>query len=64
MANIGISGTTDITQIDPESSAFVQDIQKLLANNDFNRLFNRLGDRAALGYGDRLAGSPAGRIKP
>ena len=63
MANIGISGTTDITQIDAESSAFVQDIQKLLANSDFNRLFNRLGDRAALGYGDRLAGSPAGRIK-
>ena len=63
MANIGISGTVDITQVDPESSAFVQDIQKLLANSDFNKLFNRLGDRAALGYGDRLAGSIAGRIK-
>jgi len=62
MANIGISGTTDITQIDPESSAFVQDIQKLLANSDFNALFNRLGDRAATGYGDTLAGSPMGRI--
>jgi hypothetical protein len=62
MANIGISGTTDITQIDPESSAFVQDIQKLLANSDFQRLFQRLGDRAATGYGDRLAGSPAGSI--
>ena len=62
MANIGISGTTDITQIDTESSAFVQDIQKLLANSDFNTLFNRLGDRAATGYGDALAGSIAGRI--
>ena len=26
--NIGQSGVTDITQVDPESSAFVQDIQK------------------------------------
>ena len=60
--NIGQSGTVDITQVDPESSAFAQDIQKLFANGDFSRLFNRLGDRAATGYGDRLAGSPAGSI--
>ena len=60
--NIGQSGTVDITQVDPDSSAFVQDIQKLFANGDFQALFNRLGDRAATGYGDRLAGSPAGSI--
>ncbi len=60
--NIGQSGVTDITQVDPESSAFAQDIQKLFANGDFQALFNRLGDRAATGYGDRLAGSPAGSI--
>ena len=59
---IGQSGVTDITQVDPESSAFVQDIQKLFADSEFGALFNRLGDRAATGYGDRLAGSPAGRI--
>ena len=59
---IGQSGVTDITQVDPESSAFAQDIQKLFANGDFQALFNRLGDRAATGYGDRLAGSPAGSI--
>jgi len=59
---IGQSGVTDITQIDPDSSAFVQDIQKLFADSEFGALFNRLGDRAATGYGDRLAGSPAGRI--
>ena len=60
--NIGQSGVTDITQVDPESSAFAQDIQKLFANSEFQALFNRIGDRAATGYGDRLAGSPAGRI--
>ena len=59
---IGKSGVTDITQVDPESSAFAQDIQKLFADGDFQVLFNRLGDRAATGYGDTLAGSPAGRI--
>ena len=59
---IGKSGVTDITQVDPESSAFAQDIQKLFADGDFQALFNRLGDRAATGYGDTLAGSPAGRI--
>ena len=59
---IGQSGVTDITQVDPESSAFAQDIQKLFANGDFQSLFMRLGDRAATGYGDTLAGSPAGRI--
>jgi len=60
--NIGQSGTVDITQIDKDSSAFVQDIQKLFADSEFSALFNRLGDRAATGYGDRLAGSPAGRL--
>ena len=60
--SIGESETVDITQVDPESSAFAQDIQKLFANSDFGTLFMRLGDRAATGYGDTLAGSPAGRI--
>lgn len=60
--NIGQSGTVDITQVDPESSAFAQDIQKLFANSEFGALFRRLGDRAATGYGDRLAGSPLGRF--
>ena len=60
--NIGQSGVTDITQVDPESSAFAQDIQKLFADGDFQALFMRLGDRAATGYGDALAGSPAGRL--
>jgi len=60
--SIGESGTVDITQVDAESSAFAQDIQKLFANSDFQTLFMRLGDRAATGYGDTLAGSPAGRI--
>lgn len=59
---IGRSGVVDITQVDPESSAFAQDIQELFAKGDFQSLFNRLGDRAAIGYGDTLAGSPAGRI--
>ena len=59
---IGQSGVTDITQVDPESSAFAQDIQKLFADSEFGALFRRLGDRAATGYGDKLAGSPAGRI--
>ena len=59
---IGQSGVTDITQVDPESSAFAQDIQKLFANSEFGALFRRLGDRAATGYGDKLAGSPAGRL--
>ena len=59
---IGRSGVVDITQIDPESSAFAQDIQKLFADGDFQALFNRLGTRAATGYGDTLAGSPAGRL--
>ena len=60
--SIGESETVNITQVDPESSAFAQDIQKLFANSDFGTLFMRLGDRAATGYGDTLAGSPAGRI--
>jgi hypothetical protein len=60
--NIGQSDTVDITQVDGESSAFAQDMQKLFANNEFNQLFRRLGERAARGYGDTLAGSPAGRI--
>jgi len=60
--NIGQSGTVDITQVDPESSAFAQDIQKLFADSEFSQLFMRLGDRAATGYGDRLAGSPLGRF--
>ncbi len=59
---IGQSDTVDITQVDSESSAFAQDMQKLFANSEFNQLFKKLGDRAATGYGDTLAGSPAGRI--
>ena len=59
---IGQSSTVDITQVDSESSAFAQDMQKLFANSEFSQLFRRLGDRAATGYGDTLAGSPAGRI--
>ena len=62
MSKIGTSGTVDITQLDPEASAFVQDIQKLFANGDFQALFNRLGDKAATGYGDTLAGNPIGRL--
>jgi len=62
MSKIGVSGTPDITQLNPQDSAFVQDIQKLFANGDFQALFNKLGDKAALGYGDTLAGSPLGRL--
>jgi len=62
LSNIGTKETPNITQIDPESSEFAQDIQKLFANSDFDTLFRKIGQRAATGYGDALAGSPAGKI--
>ena len=61
MANIGRSGTPDITQVDPESSAFVQDVQGLLARSDFTAALEKIKVRAATGYGDKLAGSPGGQ---
>jgi len=61
-SSIGTKDTPNITQIDPESSEFAQDIQKLFANSDFDTLFRKIGQRAATGYGDALAGSPAGKI--
>tara|TARA_R100000231_G_scaffold47840_1_gene40937 strand:- start:11756 stop:13561 length:1806 start_codon:yes stop_codon:yes gene_type:complete len=63
MAKIGFSGTVGIDQVDPESSAFVQDVTKLFANSQFQALMEKIAVRAAIGYGDRLAGSPLGRIK-
>ena len=59
---IGKSGAPDITQIDPQSSAFMQDIQGILARGDFASALMKIGDRAATGYGEALAGSPAGNI--
>ena len=61
--NVGKSGTPDIRQIDGESSKFLQSIQKLLANNDFTAILSKIKVRAAVGYGDRLAGSPWGKFK-
>ena len=61
MSKIGVSKTPDITQIDEESSDFIQSLDKLFANSDFQSILMRIGDRIATGYGDMLAGSPAGR---
>ena len=61
MSKIGVSKTPDITQIDQESSDFIQSLQKLMADGDFQGILMRIGDRIATGYGDMLAGSPAGR---
>jgi len=62
MSKIGTSGTVDITQLDPEASAFVRDIQKLFANGDFQALMQKIAGKAATGYGDTLAGNPIGRL--
>ena len=61
-SGIGYSGSVDITQVDKEASALVQDIQGIKARADFQSILSRIRVRAATGYGDRLAGSPAGRF--
>jgi len=61
MSNIGVSKTPDITQIDEESSQFIQSLQKLMADGDFQAIMSKIQTRIATGYGDMLAGSPAGR---
>ena len=59
---VGFSGTVGIQQVDEEASQFIQDIQGLKSQADFSRLLEKIRTRAATGYGDALAGSPAGRI--
>ncbi len=61
MSKIGVSKTPDITQIDPESSQFIQSIDKLFADGNFQGIMSSIQTRIATGYGDMLAGSPAGR---
>ena len=61
MSKIGVSKTPDITQIDQESSQFIQSLDKLFANGDFQAIMSKIQTRIATGYGDMLAGSPAGR---
>lgn len=62
MSKIGVSKTPDITQIDQESSDFLQSIDKLFADSDFQGILMSIQTRIATGYGDMLAGSPAGRF--
>lgn len=62
MSKVGMSGTPDITQVDPESSQFMQSLDKMFANSDFNAIMMKIRDRIATGYGDMLASSPAGRM--
>ena len=62
MSKIGTSGTVNITQLDPEASAFVQDIQKLFADGDFQAMMEKIAVKSAVGYGDTLAGNPIGRL--
>ena len=59
---VGFSDTVGIQQVDEEASQFIQDIQGLKSQADFSRLLEKIRTRAAIGYGDRLAGSPAGRF--
>ena len=61
MSKIGVSKTPDITQIDQESSQFIQSLQGAFARSDFASILNSIQVRIATGYGDMLAGSPAGR---
>jgi len=61
MSKVGVSKTPDITQIDQESSQFIQSLDKLFANGDFQAIMSKIQTRIATGYGDMLAGSPAGR---
>jgi len=61
MSKIGVSKTPDITQIDEESSQFIQSLDKLFADGDFQAIMSKIQTRIATGYGDMLAGSPAGR---
>lgn len=61
MSKVGVSKTPDITQIDQESSQFIQSLDKLFADGDFQAIMSKIQTRIATGYGDMLAGSPAGR---
>ena len=61
MSKIGVSKTPDITQIDQESSQFLQSLDGLFARSDFASILSSIQTRIATGYGDMLAGSPAGR---
>ena len=63
MAKIGVSDAPGITQVNPEDTAFWQDVQKLFANSDFQALLIKIKDRASKGYNGRLAGNIAGQIK-
>ena len=58
----GTLGTPDITQIDPESSAFMQSVQGLFARGDLSAAMQKIQTRIATGYGDMLAASPMGRV--
>ena len=61
MSKIGVSKTPDITQIDAQDSKFLQAIDKLRADGNFQGIMSSIQTRIATGYGDMLAGSPAGR---
>ena len=62
MSKVGMSGTPDITQVDSQSSQFMQSLDKMFANGDFAAIMSKIQTRIATGYGDMLAASPAGRM--
>lgn len=62
MSKIGTTGAPDITQLNPKDSAFLQDIQKLFADSDFQAMMEKIAVKSAVGYGDTLAGNLVGKL--
>jgi hypothetical protein len=52
---------TDFTQVDPEASQFVQDVQRLVQRGETVAAINSIGDRLATGRYGGPAGNPLGR---
>ena len=61
-SKVGEAKTKNITQVDPERSKLIQDLQKEISKNQFNKALSRIRNKVSLGYDDQPAGNIAGQI--
>ena len=61
-SKLGKAKTENITQVDPERSKLIQDLQKEIGKNQFNKALSRIRNKVQLGYDDQPAGNIAGQI--
>tara|TARA_R110002020_G_scaffold249159_2_gene463070 strand:+ start:3951 stop:5801 length:1851 start_codon:yes stop_codon:yes gene_type:complete len=61
-SRVGKADTEIFTQVDPEQTALMQNLQKKGARIQFDKAISRIRNKVALGYDDQPAGNIAGQI--